>query len=92
MAKKKAKKVKKVKKVEEFVEMVLVNAVLYEAERYTEPEYICEMLNVGVPKRELARACCDFALDSTYQLLIRLNNSEQKEVEKRLLKYCKLLV
>jgi predicted ABC-class ATPase len=87
-----AKKTKKVKKAKEHVEMVFVNAVLNEAKRHTGSEYLYEMSKIGVPTRELARAQFEFTLDLIFPLLMRLNDSERKLLEKQFLAYCKSIV
>lgn len=80
------------KKVKESVSELFVNMFVREGSRYGHDEYTSEMLNVGVTEKQLPSAALDFAMDNMPIEFDRLNQSEQKEVEKRLRKYFKGLL
>ena len=77
------------KKIKESVSELFVNIMVREGQIYAEPEYTSEMINLGVTYKQLPRAAFEFAMDNMPTEFNRLNNTEQNEVEKRLLKYFK---
>ncbi len=76
-------------KKKETVSELFVNLFVREGSRYGYDEYTYEMLKVGVTEKQLPKAAFEFAMDNMPIEFDRLNKSEQKEVEKRLLKYFK---
>lgn len=77
------------KKAKEEISELFVKLFVNAGSRYAEYEYTSEMLNVGVTQKQLPSAALDFAMDNMPIEFDRLNQSEQKEVEKRLRKYFK---